>query len=155
MERVNRPSTIVTVLMWLQIVNLILGLVFIFGVFLLIVTQGKRSEDVPLLAVIAVVAYVGLGVFTARSILRGHYWAWWLELFYTFPLVSMAIKTISQFKGFATPIDPESFMDNIGVAIKLTMVPFFLVAPFICLLMAIQWRKREVASRGPTEEELA
>ena len=153
MKRVNKPSTIVTVLMWLQIVNLILGLVFMFGVFLLIVTREKRLEGVPLLAVAAVVVYVGLGVFTARSILRGHYWAWWLELLYTFPLVSMAIKTISQFKGFATPIDPESFMDNVGAAIELTMVPFFLVAPFSCIMLAKQWQRRELASKTPTEEE--
>ena len=155
MEQVNKPSSLVTVLMWLQMSNLIVGMVFIVVVFIVIIIEGKQSVVALLPAVAAVVAYGGLGVFTARSILRGNHWAWWLELLYTVPLVSIAIKTISQFKGFATPINPDSFMENIGVAIDLVWAPLFLVAPLSCVMLAYQWRRREVAFKSSANNEQA
>jgi hypothetical protein len=149
MEQVNKPSTYVITVMWLQVVSLI-PLTF-FCVDLLVDARTWMSTLVLSLTALAVVAFGALGVLTAILILRGRWWAWWIELCYTVLPVSVAIDAVASFKGFSAVTKPETFVDVVGEAANLAIVPLILVTPFCCFLMASRWRKRELASRIRTE----
>jgi hypothetical protein len=153
-DQINKPSTPVTVVMWLQMAYLILGLILIAGVIAFAVVRGEMTVGDSLLGVLALAAIVGLGVFAAKSILRGRHWAWWIEILYTAPLVSTALKNIKEFRGFTPLTDPQVFMrETMGEAVGLLVVPFFLATPIICVWMSILWRKREVAFASSMKNE--
>jgi hypothetical protein len=109
-EQINKPSTSVTVVMWLQMAYLVLGLLFIVAVFVAGGVSGELTIGDSISGVLALAAVVGMGIFTAKSILRGRHWAWWIEFLYTAPLVATALKNIKEFKGFTPVTEPLVFM---------------------------------------------